>query len=167
MAVPNTNTFSFQDVTMEIYGDTATGRNLSQAFTDATGTLDQTYEGNHDRQTNFRNYSHIPNEIALYLDSMVISTPDYELNWSFEIWNGTVSDYNYVVRYQNITQGSSYYQLYSSTSYANTKSGVISGTVSTAISNYTGDSFSVELSIDGGSTWTGIVYYSKSAILDY
>lgn len=35
MAVPNTTSFTFQDVTTEIYGDTNAGRNLSSAFTDS------------------------------------------------------------------------------------------------------------------------------------
>ncbi len=74
MAVPNTNTFSFQDVTMEIYGDTATGRNLSQAFTDATGTLDQTYEGNHDRQLIFAT-------IRIYQTKL----PFIWIQWSFPL----------------------------------------------------------------------------------
>jgi hypothetical protein len=58
MSVPDTNTFSLQDITTEIYGDTAAGRNLVSCFADATGTFDPSYAGSKDRMSNFRNYTH-------------------------------------------------------------------------------------------------------------
>lgn len=58
MAVPDTTNFTFQDVTTEIYNDVAAGRNLSAAFTAATGTFDSRYVENKDRLSNFRNYAH-------------------------------------------------------------------------------------------------------------
>jgi len=64
MAVPNTTNFTLQDVTTEIYGDTAANRNLNQCFTDATGTFDGTYNpnsnGTSNNLLNFRNYNHNP-----------------------------------------------------------------------------------------------------------
>ena len=58
MAVPDTNTFSFWDVTQEVYGDHADGRNLISAFADAiAGKFDLTYGSK--TSTNmlaFRNY---------------------------------------------------------------------------------------------------------------
>ena len=57
MAV-GTGNITLQDVTTEIYGDTALGRNLSTSFTDATGTFDATYEGSKDRLSNFKGYIH-------------------------------------------------------------------------------------------------------------
>ena len=52
--VPNNTTFTFQDVTTAVYGDTAAGRNLVSAFTDATGTFDPAYVG---LKTNLLNFS--------------------------------------------------------------------------------------------------------------
>lgn len=54
--VPNTNTFSLQDVCTAIYGSYSSGMNLVQCFTDATGTFDPTYVGSKNSLLNFRNY---------------------------------------------------------------------------------------------------------------
>jgi len=45
-------------VSVEIYGDSNTGRNLTQCFIDATGTFSPAYIGNKDRLSNFTNYVH-------------------------------------------------------------------------------------------------------------
>lgn len=59
MGVPNTTTFTFQDVTTTVYGDTAAGRNLSTALTiDAVDSLfDSNYVGSKTGLLNFRNYA--------------------------------------------------------------------------------------------------------------
>lgn len=57
MAVPNTTTFTLQDVTTEIYGDITSGRNLTSCFTDANGSFDSNYVGSKNALYNFRNYS--------------------------------------------------------------------------------------------------------------
>ena len=59
MAVPDTSTFSLQDVTMEIYHDIAAGRNLVSCFADAIGTFDPNYQGDKNSLLNFRNYQHL------------------------------------------------------------------------------------------------------------
>ena len=62
MAVPNNDTFNFEDVTNEIYGDTAAGRNLNDAHNTTSGTdadinlYDPDYIGDQDTLYNFRNY---------------------------------------------------------------------------------------------------------------
>lgn len=61
MAVPDTTTFTLQDVTTELYGDTAAGRNLSSCFADAVaGSFDSNYnpnaDGTNNNLLNFRNY---------------------------------------------------------------------------------------------------------------
>ncbi len=62
MAVPNTTTFTFQDVTNVIYGDTAAGRNLDDAHDTTSGTdadinlYDPEYIGDQNTLYNFRNY---------------------------------------------------------------------------------------------------------------
>tara|TARA_R110000822_G_scaffold293814_1_gene415859 strand:+ start:382 stop:567 length:186 start_codon:yes stop_codon:yes gene_type:complete len=57
MSVPNTDTFSLQDVANEIYGDANSGRNLDDCFNDSFIVgFDSNYEGNKDRLLNFRNY---------------------------------------------------------------------------------------------------------------
>jgi len=60
MAIPTKLPIKFSDVCLEIYGSSSTsGKTLTQAFTDATGTFNATYEGSKDRLTNFRGYEHI------------------------------------------------------------------------------------------------------------
>jgi hypothetical protein len=54
--IPNTTTFRFSQVTMAVYGDSASGRNLTSAFADATGTFDPAYVGSKTNLLNFRNY---------------------------------------------------------------------------------------------------------------
>lgn len=54
MAVPNTNTFSLQDVVDEV---NPTTDDLVDCFADAVASkFDSTYEGSKDRLSNFRNY---------------------------------------------------------------------------------------------------------------
>jgi hypothetical protein len=57
MSVPNTHTFSLQDVAHEIYGSSISGKSLRGCFTDSVaGKFDPTYKGSKDRLSNFRNY---------------------------------------------------------------------------------------------------------------
>jgi hypothetical protein len=58
--VPNTTTFTFQDVTTSVYNDTAAGRNLTASFTAATGSFDPSYVGSKTNLLNFRNYQATP-----------------------------------------------------------------------------------------------------------
>ncbi len=72
--VPNTTTFTFQDVTTAVYGDTASGRNLSSSFTDSLyiGSMPNATnsDGTRNNQLNFQNYTPIntltTNLVALY-----------------------------------------------------------------------------------------------------
>jgi hypothetical protein len=58
--VPNTNTFTLQDVTNEIYGNTNSGKNLVDCFADANPVgFDSSYEGSKNSLLNFRNYNNI------------------------------------------------------------------------------------------------------------
>jgi hypothetical protein len=66
MSVPNTNTFTFQDVTQELYGDTASGRNLLTSFTDAVSDyFDPTYG---DKDT-------LPNSLLEFINYTLVSSP--------------------------------------------------------------------------------------------
>jgi len=56
MSVPNTDTFSMQDVVTEI----GAGDDLVELFSLATGTFDPAYIGDQTNLLNFRNYSHVP-----------------------------------------------------------------------------------------------------------
>ena len=57
--IATTLPIKFSDVCLELYGNSSTvGKSLSQAFIDATGDFDVTYEGSKDRLTNFRGYDH-------------------------------------------------------------------------------------------------------------
>ena len=56
MAVPDTNTFSLQDVTNEL--GLGSGDSLTDCFNDATSSqFDPNYKGDGDRLSNFRNYA--------------------------------------------------------------------------------------------------------------
>lgn len=52
---------------MAVYGDSAAGRNLVSAFTDATGTFDPAYVGSKNNLLNFRNY-----QVASAIDTCAI-----------------------------------------------------------------------------------------------
>lgn len=54
--VPDTPTFSLQDVVTEIYGSVISGKTLSGCFTDASGVFDPLYSGSKNSLYNFRNY---------------------------------------------------------------------------------------------------------------
>lgn len=63
MAV-GTGNITLQDVTTEIYADTAAGRSLSACFASSTaGTFDGTYVGVKDRLSNFKGYVHVDDGI--------------------------------------------------------------------------------------------------------
>jgi len=57
MSVPNTITFSLQDVTKEVFGSTVVTGDLQSCFTNATGIFDSNYVGNKNSLLNFRNYN--------------------------------------------------------------------------------------------------------------
>lgn len=65
--VPNTSTFTLQDVCVAIYGSSSSGKNLSQCFTDATGTFDSNYVGSKNSLYNFRNYQHVVQKPTLLI----------------------------------------------------------------------------------------------------
>lgn len=171
MSVPNTNSFSFQDVTTEIYGDTTSGRNLSQAFTDATGVFDPTYEGSKNNLLNFRNYVHIPNDIRLILHTVSVNTGSSQfIDYEFVIQNGTAySNSNLRARITNTTRTDGTYGIvvvYLSISYANS-SYTVTRSTRINVTNTVGDSFAVELSYDNGSTWTGTIQAYNALTLNY
>lgn len=170
MAVPNTNTFSFQDVCTEIYGYYAAAMNLSQAFTDAIGTFDPTYVGSKNGLLCFRNYVHssIPNDVRLILHTVAVNTNTAKLDWEFVIQNGTASNCNTSVRIMNVTKSSPWMTIKSTTVYAHTDSGVLNGlTLSMLITNAIGDYFNIQLSLDSGSTWTGVLEAGNPLTLNY
>lgn len=72
MSVPNTNTFTLQDVVDEI--NVGGVNTLDECFDNAIPTgFDPAYEGNKDRLSNFRNYSHDP--LSIY--SVTINDTGY------------------------------------------------------------------------------------------
>jgi hypothetical protein len=171
MSVPNTDTFSFQDVTTEIYGDTSAGRNLTQAFADATGVFDSSYAGSKNNLLNFRNYVHIPNDIRLILHTVSVNTGSNEfIDYEFVIQNGTAySNSNLRARITNTTRTDGVdgiLVVYLSASYANSSYTVTSST-RIYVTNTVGDSFTVELSYDNGSTWTGTIQAYNTLTLNY
>jgi hypothetical protein len=72
MSVPNTNTFTLQDVCNEIYGSYS-GWSLSDCFADSNANgFDASYEGSHDRLSNFRNYTHVTRSFSIWPPSSTI-----------------------------------------------------------------------------------------------
>jgi len=81
MAVPDTNTFSLQDVVNEF---TKTSPNsLSACFTDASANFfDPAYEGSKDRLSNFRNYGGI---FAGQFNFLIGVSPGSSSSWSNQV----------------------------------------------------------------------------------
>lgn len=97
MAISTTLPIKLSDVCLEIYGSTNTsGKSLSGLFTDAIGTFNATYEGNHDRLTNFRGYTDadtIPPSQVTGLTATGDITVDIELSWDAASDNIGVTGY--------------------------------------------------------------------------
>lgn len=73
MAVPDTNTFSLEDVRVDL-GLSATA-SLADCFLNASASqFDPTYEGSKDRLSNFRNYGNCITTFAITLGSGSAST---------------------------------------------------------------------------------------------
>jgi len=122
MGVPNTTTFTFQDVTTEIYGDTAANRNLSQCFTDSiAGGFDSTYnpnsDGTNNNLLNFRNYNHNPgNQLYFIMDSsggtsgfhLYNGTASSSVNATFTYVSKTTGDLPITVRYAGVARSPGY-----------------------------------------------------------
>ena len=64
MAVPDTNTFSLDDVRVEMGLGAASS--LQDCFDNANPGFDPTYEGSKDRLSNFRNYDHTCVSVTAY-----------------------------------------------------------------------------------------------------
>ena len=68
MAVPNNNTFSFDEICDEIYGNHTPGKNSVQLFADANGIFDPDHVTNQwgykNNLLNFRNYQHVQPTVA-------------------------------------------------------------------------------------------------------
>ena len=103
MAVPDTNTFSMQDI------QTTTGSsNLSAAFAGANPVLfDPAYNNDSYAPANsmkrFRNYA---GELSSYatLNSLTIDSIDRRLNYSITISNGGIASRTYRLELENVTQ---------------------------------------------------------------
>jgi hypothetical protein len=110
----------------------------------------------------------LPNEVALYLNSFTIGGPlSDKADYDFDIKNGTASNANIAVRVSNVTQSSGTIFINVNTSYAGTIDNYTGLTSTFGVTNIIGDSFLVEFSTDGGSTWTGAVYSSAASTFDY
>ena len=164
--VPNTTTFNFQDVCNAIYGYHSPGMNLSQAFVDATGTFDPSYSGAKNNLLNFRNYS--PNVIVLTPHYISVATATSKLDWDLIIDNGTSFNYTVTVRIKNVTKGSAWFTIVSSTVYAGTTANAFSGlTTNMSVTNAVGDTIAIELDLNNAGTWSGTVYWDATATLNY
>lgn len=168
MAVPNTTTFSFFDVCVEIYGYHTAGMNLPQAFTDAIGIFDPAYVGSKNGLLCFRNYVHVPADVRLILHFMTVNVNTTKLNWEFVVQNGTVSDCSASVRLKNVTQSSAWFTVHSSTISGNTRSGALSELTPTmGVTNAVGDTFAIEMDLNGANTYIGTIQADFALTLNY
>lgn len=168
MAVPNTTTFSFQDVCTEIYGSASASMNLADAFADAIGTFNPTYEGSRDQLLNFRGYVHVPKDIRCILHFMDVNADQTKLNWEVVLQNGTTSNAYVLVRIKNVSKASAWVTIVNTTSNAQTISDPLVGlTVDMGVTNEIGDDFAIEMDLDFAYTWTGTIYAEWSFILNY
>jgi len=105
MAVPDTNTFSLQDVTNEL--GLGSGDSLIDCFNDATSSeFDPNYKGDGDRLSNFRNYG------GLWVGKFILIntiTPGNSTSWSNQNTTLLPLYYGHDVRVVwKYTSGSSY-----------------------------------------------------------
>jgi len=164
--VPNTTTFTFQNVCNAVYGYNSPGMSLYQAFIDATGTFDPTYAGAKNSLLCFRNYS--SNIIQLTPHYVSVATATSKLNWDLIIDNGTSFNYTVNVRIKNVTKGSVWFTIVSSTVYANTTGNSFASlTPNMSIVNNVGDIFDIQMDLNGGGNWGGTIHWDATATLNY
>lgn len=142
MAVPDTETFSMQDI------QTTTGSSsLSAAFTGANPVLfDPAYNNNSYAPANsmkrFRNYA---GELASYatLNSLVIDSVDRRLNYSVTIYNGSITSRNYKLELENVTQYPGVISSSTTLTVAMRSSTTFTGSITMDDTNFTGDLINV------------------------
>jgi hypothetical protein len=104
MAVPNTTTFTFQDVSTAVYGDTNPGRNLVNAFSDAIASYrNMTYWVQIDGQNHllmFRDYgSHnAPTFSSSVSVAWVQMGPTGQVQFTWSVNNLTSTSKTYYLR---------------------------------------------------------------------
>jgi len=96
MAVP-INGATLQNISTEIYGDTAAGRNLASSFSAATGAFDPTYQGSKNSLANFRGYQNIMAtgqcryaSVSNGNNGKIYKSTDYGVSWQevgTHVWN--------------------------------------------------------------------------------
>ena len=98
---------------------------------------------------------------------VTIGTNILRLNVTVSYTNPSGVDKNMRIRVMNITQNSSWIQGIVHTIYNGETNISYLDSLNMGVSNYVADSFSIELSTDGGSTWTGTIYHTNPLILPY
>jgi len=110
--IATTLPIKLSDVCLELYGSTSTvGKSLSQAFTDATGTFDATYEsinGYRNSLQNFRGYNHIPNTEEHLSINITISEVGNSYNWVDQDNIKTLTTTTFAYSDMNTTVGTDY-----------------------------------------------------------
>lgn len=82
--VPDTNTFSLQDVYNAVSDHASPSANLSSCFTNATsGYFDPVYEGSKNRLSNFRNYGPMVPEFIVITADRRVALLDIDGNFKF------------------------------------------------------------------------------------
>lgn len=153
MGVPNNDTFNLQDVCDEIYGNHVAGRNLSDCFTSAIAArFDPAYSGSKNSLLNFRNY-HLP-VIQATVNLVHINATTTKLDVSVTYVNTSFASITFKIRIQNITKASGWKVGVAHVVPAGTASVTYNETITFTASNVTGNSVSLALSSDNGTTWT-------------
>jgi hypothetical protein len=107
-----------------------------------------------------------PNATAR-LWTVTIPTNVTRLNVTVLYTNNSGVDKNMKIRVMNNTQGSSWVEGIVHSIFNGDTNVSYLDVLNMGVSNFAGDSFSIELSLDGGSTWTGTIYHSNPLTLPY
>ena len=107
----------------------------------------------------------LPDEIALDLCVLKINSVfDTALDYHLYIKNGTSNNYSTQARVRNTTTGSWNVIINTFISYAHTIMDLSGTTAKLNFANTNGDTYVMEFSTDGGSTWNGITYNGTGTI---
>ena len=148
-SVPNTDTFTLQDV-VAVTGLTG-ATSLTAAFAASTDSyFDPTYKGSKDNLLNFRNYT-VPAGSTMYIIGTTAATPSYSINNGANFYDLDVTGYS------NPRSAVCQPALYKN-AYTYNKTDI-------CIPSYLGTTSRIWMSHNGGSSWT---YVDKTGcILDY
>ena len=94
--------------------------------------------------------------LAVTLQYLTIGSPIGKLAYTYAAQNNTGSSMSIMVQVQNVTRGGTMTTAGTSGTATSMATTVLSGLVTLGVSNYVGDTFAMNYSSDGGTTWHAI-----------